>query len=229
MRVAKLRELAAERPRLDLGAVVPGATDQRQMLIELEGMRAETNRLREELAEKSRMFAEREHELSMQVASLESQLNATTERAEVAESRSDMNIDEVMATGHEELKAELAATRETLERLQKNEKERVDQVANLQAQFQQQYFELEQLRESKKNLQGLLDEWRQRARSMEKDQQQLKKRADEATASADRLERGSKGMREHISKLEGEIEARDRELEMAEKRAEHLRRHLKGA
>ncbi len=226
MRLAQLKRDIEQRPRLDFGSVVPGGSDQRQMLIELDAMRAEVALARHELAEKTRAGAENESELQMQIDALRDKLEATELRAQAAESQANAPEDE-LSSDVLELKTELKAAFETIDRMQKAAQGKVEQMAEMQSQFQQQYFEVEQLRESKKDLQALLDEWRQRTRGLERERNDLKQRVDSGAATAKRLESEQKKNRERVRELEEQVQKQARELDTAEKRAEHLRQHLR--
>lgn len=230
-RIVQLRKDIADSPQLDFGQVVPGGNDQKQLLIELDAMRAEVAHARRELDQKSKAAAENEHELQMQIEALRNKLEITElrvseaarERAEAPEAASD----EALQARVHGLEAEVRAALETIEQLHRAGQNKVDQMSELQSQFQAMQFEIEQLREAKQNLQRLLDEWRKRARDAERERDAFKQRAEQASTTANRIQAEHAKAEEQIRELVQEVAALNKELAVMEKRTEHLRQHLR--
>lgn len=227
-RIARLRREIADSPRLDFGRIIPGGNDQKQMAIELDAMRAEVAHARRELAEKTTAAAENEHELQMQIHALRDKLEVTEQRlAEGAKAEAEEGAEPALRARIEALEAEVRSALETVDRLHKAGQNKVDQMAGLQAQFQQMQFDISQLAEAKQNLQRLLDEWRSRAREAERGRDTLKQRAEQATTTASRLQSEKSKLEERVRELEDTVSELEREVAISEKRTEHLRQHLR--
>jgi hypothetical protein len=98
----------------------------------------------------------------------------------------------------------------------------------LQARVQHQLLELERLRDAERSLKAAVEEWRGRARALEKERTELRTRLEQSNSSASRLDQTGQAQEKRIRELEAELAEQARELAVAERRAQHLRRHLNG-
>jgi len=73
----------------------------------------------------------------------------------------------------------------------------------------------------------LLDEWRKRARDAERDREDFKQRAEQASSTANRLQGENSRTEERVRELQDTVASLNRELAVMEKRTEHLRQHLR--